>query len=211
MALIQCSECGNEISDKAEACPYCGNPDVKVQVKEDVLQQKERKKVNKKFIIAGSIVIIAIISILSLVLLKQDHRTPLEKKVSKCYQVLKKEKGKNITLKDAMCFKRTNDDGNVSYRTLLVYTSHGLTEYAGFDSDGEYIGNGDEYVNSTEPDMNVAWNNFTVTMMIIEYEQYAEGETDLFYSEKNYEAVLSEEEAADKERGAIPISIKNVK
>ena len=26
MALIQCDECGNEISDKAEACPRCGAP-----------------------------------------------------------------------------------------------------------------------------------------------------------------------------------------
>lgn len=26
MALIKCSECGKEISDKAGACPFCGNP-----------------------------------------------------------------------------------------------------------------------------------------------------------------------------------------
>jgi DNA-directed RNA polymerase subunit RPC12/RpoP len=26
MALISCSECGKEISNKAENCPYCGNP-----------------------------------------------------------------------------------------------------------------------------------------------------------------------------------------
>ena len=26
MALIQCAECGKEISDKAPACPHCGNP-----------------------------------------------------------------------------------------------------------------------------------------------------------------------------------------
>ena len=26
MALIKCSECGKEISDKAESCPNCGNP-----------------------------------------------------------------------------------------------------------------------------------------------------------------------------------------
>lgn len=26
MALISCSECGKEISDKAVACPHCGNP-----------------------------------------------------------------------------------------------------------------------------------------------------------------------------------------
>ena len=26
MALISCSECGNQVSDKAAACPKCGNP-----------------------------------------------------------------------------------------------------------------------------------------------------------------------------------------
>lgn len=26
MALIQCSECGNQISDKANVCPHCGCP-----------------------------------------------------------------------------------------------------------------------------------------------------------------------------------------
>jgi predicted nucleic-acid-binding Zn-ribbon protein len=26
MALIKCSECGYEVSDKATACPKCGNP-----------------------------------------------------------------------------------------------------------------------------------------------------------------------------------------
>ena len=26
MALIKCSECGKQVSDKADACPNCGNP-----------------------------------------------------------------------------------------------------------------------------------------------------------------------------------------
>lgn len=26
MALIQCSECGKQISSNAESCPHCGNP-----------------------------------------------------------------------------------------------------------------------------------------------------------------------------------------
>lgn len=26
MALINCSECGKSISDRANACPHCGNP-----------------------------------------------------------------------------------------------------------------------------------------------------------------------------------------
>ena len=26
MALINCSECGKQVSDRAEKCPHCGNP-----------------------------------------------------------------------------------------------------------------------------------------------------------------------------------------
>lgn len=26
MALIKCPECGNEVSDRAVACPHCGYP-----------------------------------------------------------------------------------------------------------------------------------------------------------------------------------------
>lgn len=28
MALIKCKECGKEFSDRAEACPQCGNPNI---------------------------------------------------------------------------------------------------------------------------------------------------------------------------------------
>ncbi|AZI21523.1 zinc-ribbon domain-containing protein [Chryseobacterium taklimakanense] len=31
MALINCTECNKEISDKALTCPYCGNPIVSMQ------------------------------------------------------------------------------------------------------------------------------------------------------------------------------------
>jgi len=34
MALIQCPECGRDVSDKAAACPHCGHP-VRGQVKSD--------------------------------------------------------------------------------------------------------------------------------------------------------------------------------
>jgi hypothetical protein len=38
MALIKCSECGREISDKAPTCPGCGNPiNGGVQIKEKVV------------------------------------------------------------------------------------------------------------------------------------------------------------------------------
>ena len=28
MALVVCSECGRSVSDRAKACPFCGNPDL---------------------------------------------------------------------------------------------------------------------------------------------------------------------------------------
>lgn len=34
MSLINCPECGNEVSDKATACPHCGNP---INVEEKVI------------------------------------------------------------------------------------------------------------------------------------------------------------------------------
>ncbi len=39
MALIKCTECGNEISEKAEQCPHCGCPLIP-------LQRMERKKIH---------------------------------------------------------------------------------------------------------------------------------------------------------------------
>lgn len=45
MALIKCDECGNEVSDKASACPKCGNPIVQVEEvkKETKVEQKVKK------------------------------------------------------------------------------------------------------------------------------------------------------------------------
>ena len=39
MALIKCSECGKEISDKAKECIHCGNPIFKEKVK--TMEKKE--------------------------------------------------------------------------------------------------------------------------------------------------------------------------
>lgn len=45
MALINCVECGKEISDQARACPNCGNPSeeqAKMQRVQDTNQQSSR-------------------------------------------------------------------------------------------------------------------------------------------------------------------------
>ena len=49
MALIKCTECGNDVSDMAEVCPHCGNP----------IGQKPKEKVaiNKIIALVGSVFI----------------------------------------------------------------------------------------------------------------------------------------------------------
>lgn len=39
MALIKCSECGKEISDKAYTCPHCGAP-LNQSIKINLLSEK---------------------------------------------------------------------------------------------------------------------------------------------------------------------------
>ncbi len=38
MALINCSECGKQISDKASSCPNCGNPVIETVMKQSITQ-----------------------------------------------------------------------------------------------------------------------------------------------------------------------------
>lgn len=42
MALMQCPECGNKVSDKAEKCPKCGCPVSRI----NELQRSKKKKMD---------------------------------------------------------------------------------------------------------------------------------------------------------------------
>ena len=77
MALIKCSECGKEISDKAAFCPHCGCPVAQTAATPNnspqtntptIIEHKPKapKKRNKTlpFIVVGGVIVIAIIAIL---------------------------------------------------------------------------------------------------------------------------------------------------
>ncbi len=68
MALIKCSECGKEISDKADACPSCGNPIHHTAPAPAVPVQKiEIEQTNKKWKGTGCFaVILAFIGLMTL-------------------------------------------------------------------------------------------------------------------------------------------------
>ncbi|MCD6417094.1 MAG: zinc-ribbon domain-containing protein [Planctomycetes bacterium] len=44
MALIECPECGKQVSDKAESCPHCGNP---LRGKADVVGGRQVRAIEK--------------------------------------------------------------------------------------------------------------------------------------------------------------------
>ena len=58
MALIKCTECQKDISDKASACPNCGNPMLKSSEDNVVTVQLTQKKWKKQKLIAIIILII---------------------------------------------------------------------------------------------------------------------------------------------------------
>ncbi|MBO7575949.1 MAG: zinc-ribbon domain-containing protein [Bacteroidales bacterium] len=95
MALITCSQCGHEISDKANHCPHCG------------------KKVEKKFftktrIVIGVIILVAIVAIIISVYSIYILRTRTSDKVDNPSEDTKEEA---TTVKDI--------DGNV-YKTVKI-------------------------------------------------------------------------------------------
>lgn len=205
MALINCDECGSLISDKAIVCPKCGNPNIE---KTQNVSEKN-KLLNNKVIIAICVVVTLILIVCVLVFV--NYRSPLEKIINDDYQILKKEVSDDIILKDALYFKRTSNEGKEWFQVLIVYKYEGRTCYAGFNDEGEYLGDGDEYVNEANPDMDVAFNNFIVSIMIIEYDQYKSGSKSLMFSETEFEPVVEEDELNEYEQCVVPVSLKKIK
>lgn len=59
MAIIKCSECGKEKSDKVKKCPHCG--------------YKEKREINKKILIYGGLIFsVILIGILLLLIMKRE-------------------------------------------------------------------------------------------------------------------------------------------
>lgn len=71
MAMVNCSECGKEISDKAKVCPHCGYK------KEGNLVKFVKNPKNRIPIIAGGIVLVFLLIILAVVRGKMD--SPFER------------------------------------------------------------------------------------------------------------------------------------
>lgn len=66
MALITCPECGREVSDKAAACPYCGNPlkenpETEMSTKVDAVSAAQKKNYLKYSLLLWPLYVVEII------------------------------------------------------------------------------------------------------------------------------------------------------
>lgn len=63
MALINCQECGKEISDKANSCPHCGCPSVSTVTdeKQEIVVQRSRKISNKLIVIVIGVILVVVV------------------------------------------------------------------------------------------------------------------------------------------------------
>ena len=65
MALINCNECGKQISDRADVCPFCGNPGKKTEkTPETVYIQNEKKSGGGIWVFVGVLIAIILIIII---------------------------------------------------------------------------------------------------------------------------------------------------
>lgn len=209
MALIECEECGQLISDKARACPNCGNP-VKRFKKNRMIPIKAKHKY--KIFLLLSIIVALIICLISVFIANKNRKTILEKIVCSDYKVLKEEMGNNIRITDALFFKRTSKSSKdkVWYQVLIVYKQNNSTKYAGFDDEGRYLGDGNKYVGSTN-NLGDARDNLIVTTMKVEYEQYTKGMDQVMYTTDEYEPVVEEKEMEKYDQCVVPVSIEKIK
>lgn len=75
MALINCPECGNEVSDTAEKCPKCG---YKIKKNQQVNKIKEIINLKKKSLVIIIVLLLIIAGIFSFLKLR-DSATPFDK------------------------------------------------------------------------------------------------------------------------------------
>lgn len=91
MALIQCPECGKEISDKVKSCPHCGYP-----VEAEAATVKPKRKTNRKrwLIIGTAVLIIAVVAGLTVVYPRMNYQKAVDLANSgqyeEAFQVLQK-------------------------------------------------------------------------------------------------------------------------
>lgn len=143
MALIKCSECGADISEKASVCPKCGCP--AVISKEIILNQKKEKTKN---IMKGVIVfaVLAIIVITVFILISRPNTDGYYKDTRWGMSIaqVKKEMGDGAIIDEDAVLNTIEDyDGKAGIKALISCdctddSLQKVTLYLTYDDDSSY-------------------------------------------------------------------------
>lgn len=126
MALIQCPECGKEISDRASNCPNCGCP-IHVEVKEERTQQVELTNVSqgmsKKFKKIGVWAVIIIVALVAAFFILKKTKEAQQKAE---YEAQVSEYGDNLK---TVCTKMLSGASDAEYYGGLLHDVWSNTIY----------------------------------------------------------------------------------
>lgn len=144
MALIKCSECGKEISDRASVCIHCGCPLIISEIKEDNLPKVVKGK-RKKLIMYIVIICILLVVASSLFIVSN----PNIKMSVKCGKELKKSlrNPSSLHLTGDLIkyeFSKSFEKGEYVYYVLYYRAENGYggqeKNVAVYNKEGEYLG-----------------------------------------------------------------------
>ncbi len=158
MALIKCPECGKEISDTIEQCPYCG------------YRIKNKNTINKKLLIVP-IAIFIIVCVICIIKLFSNNGSP----VNQAIKIIEADYGKDVNITAVYYNKEQNG-------CIIEFTSSGISDVACVHLDDKSIGYESEYDALAEK-MDTAYSDEDkqkYALQIIEYPYDALWVYDLF-------------------------------
>ena len=144
MALIKCTECNKEISDKAIACPHCGCPVLKdnppteenVQLAHEI--EPKTTKFNKKTLCIGAIVVAVILLIITFALAGGNEiESSAKKYISQTKKIDDVEE-----INAVACIKNVTDEGEERFGYLILYINDDDESEMAYFLNDEYRGNG---------------------------------------------------------------------
>lgn len=124
MAIINCPECGKEISGQAHYCPYCGYP-INVQ-----LEQQEKPKRKKKWWVIGAVAVLLVaLGIGSYLYFYKPKLSMEEQHVYNCVESYKRmlKDPDSLALRGPCVYLYTDDNKRVVLFTASAKNSYGGT------------------------------------------------------------------------------------
>ena len=158
MALIKCSECGADISEKATVCPKCGCP---IDITKRIILDEKKNKVKKL-----SVIVICSVCLIGLILVGYNiflyNTTPVKK--AEC--IVKKDFGKDIEIENIYYNSEVNG-------CIVEFLSNGKEDVATVHLDDNIVGYKSIF-DDIENKINNAANDDDKEKYMEEYVHYAE-------------------------------------